>query len=155
MSGSYWDTVEPIWDKISINDVDMFLETYAQAPLHAALLYAAHFCGAEGCNGGFHQLFNNSTGVLAPEAVWGFHAIGQHKVAETVQAAMDVLGSPYLRDRELRWAILSRFSPRDFDELNEQFYALLDTEAGGFGVAADDYAARSERLALPRYPSVD
>ena len=94
MSGSYWETVEPIWDKISINDVDVFLETYAQAPPHAALLYAAHFCQSEVCNGGFHQLFYNSTGVLAPEAVWGFHAIGQHKVAETVQAAMDVIGSP-------------------------------------------------------------
>ena len=93
------------------------------------------------------------TGVLAPEAVQGFHAIGQHKVAETVQAAMDVLGSPYPRDHGLRETILSRFSPRSFDALNEQFYALLDSEAGGFDAAADDYAARNGRLALPRNPS--
>jgi len=152
MSGGYWDTVEPVWDKISIDDVGVFQETFAQAPLHAGLLYAAHFCQSEVCNGGFHQLFYNSTGVLAPEAVLGFRAIGQWKIAETVQAAMDVLGSPYPRDRELRWANLSRFTPRSFDALNEQFFALLDTEAGGFEAAADDYAARNERQALPRNP---
>jgi hypothetical protein len=153
MSEGYWDTVDPVWDKIDIDGVEEFLETYAQAPLHAALLYAAHFCQSEVCNGGFHQLFYNSTGVLAPEAVQGFRAIGQHKVADTVQAAMDMVGSPYPRDRELRGAILSQFSPRSFDALNEQFYAALDSEAGGFEVAADDYAARSGRLALPRKPA--
>jgi hypothetical protein len=153
MSGGYWETVDPIWNKISTNSVKEFLDTYAHAAPHAAFLFAAHFCQSEVCNGGFHQFFYNSTGVLAPEAVQGFHAIGQHKVAETVQAAMDVLGSPYPRDLGLREVILSRFSPRSFDPLNEQFYALLDSEAGGFEVAANDYAARNGRLTLPRNPS--
>src|SRR5262245_43021588 len=54
MSGGYWDTVDPVWDKISIDGVEEFLETYAQAPLHAALLFAAHFCQSEVCNGGLH-----------------------------------------------------------------------------------------------------
>jgi hypothetical protein len=63
---------------------------------------------------------------------------------------MDVLGAPFPRDRGLRGAILSLFSPRSFDALNEQFYAALDSEAGGFEVAADDYAARNGRSALPR-----
>ena len=153
MSGGYWETVDPIWDKIGIGSVDEFLKTYGQAPRHAALLFAAHFCQSEICNGGFDQLFYNCTGVLAPEAVEGFRAIGQHKVAETVQTAMDMLGSPYPRDQGLRETILSRFSPRSFDALNEQFYAFLDSEAGGFDAAADDYAARNGRLAFPRNPS--
>jgi len=146
MSESYWRIVEPIWNTINLDSVEVFLETYSRSPRDAALLYAAHFCQSEVCNGGFHQLFYNVTGVLAPEAVDGFRAIEQRRVAETVQAAMDALGSPYPRDRGMRAEILAHFTPRSFDALDEQFFALIRTEAGGFEVATDKYAVRSRRL---------
>lgn len=85
----YWRLVGPSWEEINIYDgPDVFLDSYSKAPVEAALLYAAHFCQSEVCNGGFKQFFFNPTGVLAPEAVLGFRAIGQEKVAELVENAM-------------------------------------------------------------------
>jgi len=64
------------------------------------LLYAAHFCLSEVHNGGFLQLFWNSTGVLVPEAIEGYQALGMPKLAATFASAAGVLGSAYPRDRE-------------------------------------------------------
>src|SRR5271170_2757632 len=102
----YWDVIEPIWDDIDIDSAESFQQTFRRVPLELGILYAAHFCQSEVCNGGFTQFFWNSTGVLAPEAVQGFIAIGQPKVATVVEKAMSMLGSPYLRDRSARWAAL-------------------------------------------------
>src|ERR1700730_12568918 len=67
MTGSYWWIVEPLWNQIKIDSAEIFLDTYLNAPPEAALLYASHFCQSEVCNGGFRQLFFNSTGYLRPK----------------------------------------------------------------------------------------
>jgi hypothetical protein len=141
MSEDYWLLIEPIWDSIKIDGVELFLRTYRAVTPGLALLYAAHFCQSEVCNGGFEQLFLNSTGVLAPEAVAGFRAIGQQGVADVVQTAMDELEVPYPRDRTLRTLQLADLTPKKFDALDSRFYALIGTEGGGLKSAADRYAA--------------
>lgn len=131
-----------IWDVINIHDgPGMFLTTFNQVSREAGLLFAVEFCQSEICNGGFHQFFFNSTGVLAPEAVDGFTAIGQVQVANLVTRAMAILGSPYIREREARQAALDLLPRGRFEELDDKFFALLDSEAGGFDAAADRYAA--------------
>src|SRR5712691_6959873 len=83
-------------DVINIYDgPDAFLKTFAQVRREVGLLYATAFCQFEVCNGGFSQFFGNSTGVLAPEAVEGFIAIGQPQIADIVRRAMAKLGRPY------------------------------------------------------------
>jgi hypothetical protein len=139
---SYWRLVEPICDKINIDEVGVFLESYAQAPREAALLYAAHFCQSEICNGGFYQLFHNSTGVLVPEAIHALRTIGQPKVADIVHTAANVLGSPYPRNREIRLSLLAALDKKTFAALDNDFYALIDNENGGFEKAAGRYAAQ-------------
>ena len=68
----YWSLVEPISDKIEIYEgPEEFACAFAGVPRPAGLLFAAHFCQSEVCNGGFDQFFSNSTGVLAPEAIEG------------------------------------------------------------------------------------
>ena len=102
MSG-YWKVVEPFWDLINIYDgPEVFRSTYDSAPKISGLMFAAHFCQSEVCNGGFGQFFSNSTGVLAPEAVEGFRQIGQPQVAAVVESAMELLGPAYPRDRDER-----------------------------------------------------
>jgi hypothetical protein len=143
MAEGYWKIIEPIWNEINIYDrTEVFLDTYSKAPREAALLYAAHFCHSEVCNGGFSQFFNNSTGVLAPEAVQGFRIIGQNRIAALIETAMLAFGAPYLRDRDKRQVVLEGLPPKAFDDLDEQFFALIETEAGGFEASADRYADR-------------
>jgi hypothetical protein len=143
---SYWDIVEPYWDVINIYDgTEAFQQSYRSAPKASRLLFAVHFATSEICNGGFHQFFHNSTGVLAPEAAEGFREIGQGEIASIVESAITRFGVPYPRDRELRVELLSHMSKSDWEPLEERFYKLLDSEAGGFENAADAYATRSSQ----------
>jgi Domain of unknown function (DUF4375) len=161
---NYWSVLDPVWDKINIDTPETFTQTFGDVSRSVGLLYAAHFCQSEVCNGGFTQFFWNSTGVLAPEAVDGFIAIGQPQVADVLQRAMNMLGSPFRRDRPGRWSALDTLrdehdkqrDPADraqyknidsFRKLEREFYSLRASEAGGFERAANAYAKRiSERL---------
>ena len=68
----YWSLVEPHWERISIYDGGAtFLRQFLTTPVRSRHLFAAHWCMSEVYNGGFHQFFHNSTGVLAPEAAAG------------------------------------------------------------------------------------
>jgi hypothetical protein len=152
----YWSILYPVWDAINIDTPHIFAETFGAIPRRVGLLYAAHFCQSEVCNGGFTQFFWNSTGVLAPEAVEGFVAIGQSKVAHVVQCAIDMLGPPFQRDRAARWRALEILHGEPvfkeehgfpsfqrivlFEPLETEFYSLLASEAGGVENAADSYA---------------
>ncbi|HEX4487640.1 MAG TPA: DUF4375 domain-containing protein [Terriglobales bacterium] len=139
--GSYWRTVEPFWAAINISESpEIFRETFDSVPRSAGLLFAAHFCRSEICNGGFHQFFWNSTGILAPEAIEGFREIEQSQIASLIESALALFGSPYPRDREGRQRRLSQVAQGSLDALDEIFFALVDSEAGGFENAADRYA---------------
>lgn len=170
---SYWDVVEPVWDTINIYDGEaIFLTSIQPLPRPAVLLYAAHFCQSEVRNGGLLQFFNNSTGVLCPEAIEGFRLIEMPQLASIVETAAVPLGSPYPRDREARWNAMLEASglettqleeifsnaPNTFlayrkateslewDRLDKQFYQLYENENGGFENAADSYARSMKRL---------
>lgn len=139
----YLSRLEPLWDTIDLyRDPATFLRTFGQVPRQLGILFAAHCCVAEVENGGFEQFFDNSTGMMAPEAVEGFVAIGLPETGRVVQEAMDLLCSPYIRERAERQAVLERLPPRFFADLEEKFYPLADAEAGGFRRAADAYAGR-------------
>jgi len=155
VSLSYWDHIEPFWESVSIYDgPEEFLLGFTEMPEHAAHLLAVHWCASEVRNGGFHQFFFNSTGVLAPEAVTGFRAIAMPRAGAILGAAMASFGEPYPRDREERQdalAALVAFDPETttdddwdnpFTELDRRFYDVLGRENGGLDQAAGLYAAR-------------
>lgn len=153
----YYQALEPVCDVIDIYEgPEVFLSTFSTVRPELGLLYAAHFCQYEICNGGFTQLFFNSTGVLAPEAVKGFVAIGQPRTAAIVQKAMSMLALTYPRERRNRQAALHDLASTTditarvrgaegyrrveaFGPLEDEFYSLLESESGGFEVAANWY----------------
>jgi hypothetical protein len=67
----YWDSIEPIWDSISIDSPESFHKTFAKVHPDLGLLYAAHFCELEVCNGGLTHFFSHSTGVLVCFGAFG------------------------------------------------------------------------------------
>jgi hypothetical protein len=144
-----WRVIEPYWETVSIyNGPIAFLEGFERLPEPARHLFAVWWCDAEVCNGGFHQFFSNSTGVLAPEALEGFQAIGLRKCAELVALAIGKFYELYPRDREARQAALQVMElpgeqRRDWDPfyaLDDRYYAAREDE--NFEQRLDDYARR-------------
>jgi hypothetical protein len=165
---SYWASIELMWEQINIYEGEAtFLISIQPLPRPVVLLYAAHFCQSEVCNGGFFQFFWNSTGILCAEAIEGFRLIGMPQLASVVEAAAALLGPTYQRDRRLRWnamldatglekktveEIFQKESKQyqayekatmtlGWRDLNNQFYQLIESENGGFQSASDRYAS--------------
>lgn len=143
----YWNLVIPVWDTISIYDGgDRFVADYESAPEVSRVLFAAHWCQSEICNGGFHQFYGNSTGVLAPEAVDAFKKLGMPRAAELISRFISWYDSPFPRDRAIRQDLLDAHAnanpeaPNPFDALNDPFFKVLESETGGFEAAAHAYA---------------
>jgi hypothetical protein len=146
----YWSLIEPVWRAISIYDgPETFLRQFRAVRPEVGHLFAAQWCQSEVCNGGLHQFFFNSTGVLAPEAVEGFRAIGLAEWAECLAKAMRFFGSPYPRGRAERQEMLhsrrggKRVEWDPFYRLDERFFAWLHAEPHRWERAADRYAERS------------
>ena len=144
----YWRAIEPYWESVSIYDGPSVLaRDLSHVPRGVADMFSAHWCQSEVRNGGFHQFFYNSTGVLAPEAVDGFRAIGIATCSLLVVKAMDFFPKPYPRERRVRIEILDqhalelREAEDPFDRIDDRFYDVIDTENGGFDAAADRYAS--------------
>ena len=145
----YWEAIEPIWDAISIYDEpEVFLEQFRSVSRARGHLFATHWCQSEVRNGGFHQFFWNSTGVLAPEAVAGFLAIGLPDCAAIVRDAMAFFGSHYRRERSQRIEVLEQLvqggvtEEELFEELDDKFFAAIGDSSERFDRAADAYTQK-------------
>jgi hypothetical protein len=147
-----WRVIEPYWEAVSIYDGPIaFLQGFERLPEPARHLLAVWWCDSEVCNGGFHQFFFNSTGVLAPEALEGFRATGLSEFADFVEAAMGKFEEPYPRDRKTRHAALraiqlpgeKRKEWDPFYDLDDRYYAAKGREGrDGFYQRLDDFARR-------------
>jgi hypothetical protein len=139
---AYWPLVSPIWNAVSnFERPETFCKEFVDVPVKARTLLAVHWCQSEVCNGGFHQFFWNSTGILAPEATDSFRSIGMPQTALLVKQAMQWFGEPYPRQRKVRKQQLDAFTDKkQFDFLDNDFFSFWKTENGGFLAAADAYA---------------
>ena len=142
----YWRLVDPIWDSISIYDgAETFLQEFREVPPAVGNLLAGHWCQSEVDNGGLHQFFWNSTGVLAPEAVRAFRAIGLIEWADIVEEAMSFFGQPYPREQADRQKSLTdpltknRKEWDPFIDLDNRFY---ETDHDQWEQLANTYAAK-------------
>jgi hypothetical protein len=134
---------------VKLGDGEPFARTLAELRPEERYLYAVFWCHAEVCNGGFHQFYGNTTGVVAPEAAEGFEALGLHECAALVRDTMRFFGAHFPRERATRLALLKRVQgkPRavwdPFYSKDDPYYALLkgDTLAN----AADAYVLRIGR----------
>jgi hypothetical protein len=147
-----WQVIELHLEAVSIYDGPIaFLEGFEKLAEPVRHLFAVWWCDSEVCNGGFHQFFSNSTGVLAPEALEGFREIGLRECADVVEAAIDWFDTPYPRDREARHAALraielpgeKREQWDPFNDLDHQYYAAKEREK--FDERLDEFARRHAR----------
>lgn len=168
-SRSYSAKIAPLFGRVkTYGGVPEFWLSIEGVSRPLLLLYAAHFCLSEIHNGGFLQLFWNSTGILVPEAIEGCRALGMPELARVFASAAGILGSPYPRDRESRWDALLAASSLNSEEIEQAFktsarfyvafetitatlrfrettdraWKLAETENGGFQERACRYAKK-------------
>lgn len=158
-STSYWFLVEPIWLRLNESwdgGPELFLSVFREVDPAAGHLYAAHWCQSEVCNGGLLQFFWNTAGLLCPEAIAGFRAIGLGDLANTVKEAASFFGEPYPRERAARRAFLSpdagsyASGKNAFEPMDERFYEALGTAPNRWELAANAFAVRHGHLLLSR-----
>jgi hypothetical protein len=96
------------------------------------------------------KFFYVPTGVLAPEAVAGFLAIGLYVCAGIIEKTMSFFGDPYPRDQEKHIEFLDQIhgdTPiewKPFYHLDEKFFEGLGYGEERFLKAADSYTRQAK-----------
>ena len=117
--------VEPLWSGLRTPyEPDDRLQ--ALTPGQRAV-YALRWVVAEVNNGGFDQLFSNSTGYLLPEAREAARLLGSPQWARVLDEAAAVIGEPFPRDRDERQERLDALTDESrarLERLDDRAYAL-------------------------------
>jgi hypothetical protein len=117
--------LDPVWYSASFYEsVEVLEETLAPFSWPQRLAWAVLWTSAEICNGGLDQYFSNSTGMIWPEAIEGFEAMGRHDLAQIVLEATRKFRSPPARERALRWQGLDAMDRGALNELTDRYYDL-------------------------------
>ncbi len=86
-------------------------------------------------NGGFSQVFSNSYGELAEEAITGLRTIGLIRQAEIYDEVFTLFGArPVPRNRDTRIERLEKLTiDHHWESLQTEYYELMHAEAHGVG----------------------
>jgi hypothetical protein len=123
--------------RVRLHDVAALRSQLARATPGQRAVFAALSCDFEICNGGFHQLFNNPTGILYRDAVAGFERIGAHRYATLLEQAGALLGANVPRDHDTR---IARLQKTPLDAWNDKVR----------GIEQRYYKQRAGKLSLER-----
>lgn len=118
-----WSINEPAYWSINIyGSYDDYLETSKEFTLEQRYLNAICWYFAEVNNGGHHQFFYNSTGIVWEDALAGLRLFNMKELADNFQSVLDFFGGTVPFDRAERWHLLqqSENNPDFFDFLDEK-----------------------------------
>jgi hypothetical protein len=141
---SYWDSIEAAYKEVSIHDGGIvFCRDFARLPAAIGDLVAVHWTLSEVANGGLHQFFLNSTGVLAPETAQGFYRMGLGNVGNLIRTAMSFVGETSPREQADREPFLMSNSGEVFQPLEKTLYEIGSPNLDHIYDVMDEYAKRT------------
>ena len=116
-----WTINEPAYWTINIyGSYDDYIESAKAFTLEQRYLNAICWYFAEVNNGGHHQFFYNSTGIVWEDALAGLRLFQMNELADNFQSVLDYFGGSVPFDREERWTLL-----QDWDK-EEELFDFLD-----------------------------
>ena len=116
-----WTINEPAYWTINIyGSYDDYIETSKRFTLEQRYLNAICWYFAEVNNGGHHQFFYNSTGIVWEDALAGLRLFKMDELADNLQSVINYFGGSIPFDRVDRWTILQDW------ENNTEFFDFLD-----------------------------
>ena len=102
-----WTINEPAYWTINIyGSYDDYLESAKGFTVEQRYLNAICWYFAEVNNGGHHQFFYNSTGIVWEDALAGLRHFKMDELADNLQSVIDYFGGTIPFDRAERWTIL-------------------------------------------------
>ena len=116
-----WTINEPMYWTINIyGSYDDYLESAKSFTVEQRYLNAISWYFAEVNNGGHHQFFYNSTGIVWEDALAGLRLFKMDPLADNLQSVVDYFGGTIPFDRAERWTILQDWENEDelFDFLD-------------------------------------
>ena len=114
-----WTINEPMYWTINIyGSYDDYLESANSFTVEQRYLNAISWYFAEVNNGGHHQFFYNSTGIVWKDALVGLRLFKMDILADNLQSVIDYFGGSVPFDREERWTILKDWDDEVFDFLD-------------------------------------
>ena len=114
-----WTINEPMYWTINIyGSYDDYLESANSFTVEQRYLNAISWYFAEVNNGGHHQFFYNSTGIVWEDALAGLRLFKMDTLADNLQSVIDYFGGSVPFDREERWTILKEWDDEVFDFLD-------------------------------------
>jgi hypothetical protein len=121
-AGDPWAVIEPVWWSANIYDGPAKYElSLLQFSRSQRLVFAVFWYRSEVNNGGHHQFYSNSTGIVWKDALEAFRALDAPEFASILaESAARLGGSPSL-DHHERGEQLDTFGP-DFSDLDDRFY---------------------------------
>lgn len=125
-----WAAIEPLWNAVSFSGGWRAVsKVFKNASVGQIGLFSLDWCQKEVRNGGFRQFFENSTGMLAPEALAGFKMVGAESYAKLLDEAIRLLpGRRAMRSRLCRYLQCKFLSSPRLDALESGFYGLLKSD---------------------------
>ena len=119
-----YEIIEPVWWSVSICDgLEQYTKDLSAFSKEQRLVLACHWYMAEVNNGGHDQFYSNGTGIVWQDALEGFSAIGQPKIAKLISESVKKMGGSPSFDQEERQDVMERIQP-DFDDLDRKFYDM-------------------------------
>ena len=116
-----WTINEPAYWTINIyGSYDDYIETSKEFTLEQRYLNAICWYFAEVNNGGHHQFFYNSTGIVWEDTLVGLRLFNMKELADNLQSVIDYFGGSVPFDRAERWTILQDW------ENEEELFDFLD-----------------------------
>ena len=118
--------IEPVYWQAdiygSLRDYEASLAPFTQ---RQRLMLALHWYVSEVNNGGHDQFYENSTGIVWPDALAALEAIEVQDGAAILRESASRLGEPPSRDRSERQKQLAS-SNAEFQDLDDRFYELQE-----------------------------
>jgi hypothetical protein len=126
-AGDPYDVIDPVWWTANIyGDWHKYDDSFKIFSEEQRYLLAIAWHVAEVNNGGHHQFYFNSTGIVWQDALAGYKAIGIEAAAGILNESAELMGGSPSLNRWIRQRQLNDLQP-NFDELDDRFYDLQET----------------------------
>lgn len=118
ITDDHFNICKPMWYTINIYDsYEQYLKSAEKFTTEQRYLLALTWYSAEVSNGGHHQFFFNSTGIVTNDTLEWMKLFGMEKNLENFTKVVQFFGGNIPTDREQRIEILNKIEEKDEDAM--------------------------------------